>query len=123
MTKGQRILVADDTPEIRDILEIFLTRLGHEVKAVADGEELLVSLKADPPDAVLLDLDLPKRSGLEVLEWIRAQELDLKIVVISGHAQEDAAKASLEKGASDFIMKPFDLKYLETSLTSLLMAS
>lgn len=121
MATATRILVVDDDPDIRDILERFLSGLGCQVETVGDGEAALEALLREPPDVLLLDLELPELSGLEVLRRIKmasAEGLDIIVITMSGHpvAERHLGPKSLELGASDFIMKPFDLEYLENTL-------
>lgn len=113
---SHRILVTDDDPAIRDVLTRFLTARGFEVLTAADGREALKILKSDPPDIVLLDIAMPRLNGIEVLRRMQADGIDVGVIMISGHPDEDAAKKSLQLGAADFIVKPFDFTYLETSL-------
>lgn len=113
----RRILVADDEPDIRNLLSRFLSRLGCEVDTVADGEEALESVRRERPDILLLDLRMPRLDGLGVLEQIQNENLDVgPIWAISGYASDQEAERAMHLGAIDFINKPLDLQYLEWSL-------
>ena len=124
MSLAPRILVADDDPDIRDVLQQFLSNCGCQVETVADGEEALEAIQREPPDLVLLDLALPKLSGLEVLRRIKVGRMDVDVITISGHpvAGQHLGPDSVRLGATDFIMKPFDLDDLERKLHTKLRA-
>ncbi len=120
----QRVLVADDEPEIRSMLSRFLRRLGCEVDTAADGEEALEAMRRKRPDILLLDLRMPRLDGLGVLEQIRKEEIDVgPIWAISGYASDQEAERAMHLGATDFINKPLDLQYLEWSLSMHQMTS
>ena len=120
----QRVLVADDEPEIRSLLARFLGRLGCEVDTVADGEEALEAMRRERPDVLLLDLRMPRLDGLGVLERISSENLDVgPIWAISGYASDHEAERAMHLGAADFINKPLDLQYLEWSLSMNQMAT
>lgn len=115
------ILVVDDEEDVRDLLRKFLTRRGYEVATVGDGEAAIEAIRNNAPDIVLLDIRLPKIDGLSVLQRLREESDDVAIITMSGNADEDTARKSLELGAADFITKPFNLPYLETSLLAKLI--
>ena len=95
---------------------------GYLVLTAADGEAALESVRNDNPQLMLLDLYMPKLSGIEVLERIREVGLDVGVITISGTQDEDAARATFALGATDFITKPLDLEYLELSLLTKLFS-
>ncbi len=121
MSSPTRVLVIDDDPRIRDVLSRFLSQNGFEVDTAVDGETGLRILQEATPDIVLLDLDLPEVSGLDVLRHVMRDEIDVKVVAISGHplGEELLGPESLRLGAVDFIAKPFDLEALRNRLTAL----
>jgi CheY-like chemotaxis protein len=119
----QRVLVADDDPEIRELLSRFLGNLGCEVETAADGEETLEAVRRARPDVLLLDLRMPRLDGLEVLARIRSESLEVgPIWAISGYCSDQEAEQAMQLGATDFINKPLDLQYLEWSLSMNQMA-
>ena len=124
MPTTNRILVADDDPDIRDVLKRVLSARGCQVETVADGEAALEALRREPPDALLLDLELPGLSGLEVLSRIKEEGLDVVVITMSGHpvAERHLGPDSVKLGASDFILKPFDLAHLENTLLARLQS-
>ena len=115
------ILVVDDESDVRELLKKFLTRRGYDVKTASDGRAALEAVRSGKPDIVLLDIRLPEMDGLTVLEKLREESNTVAIITMSGVADEDTARRSLELGAADFVTKPFNLPYLETSLLAKLI--
>lgn len=115
------ILVVDDESDVRELLSKFLTRRGYEVNTANDGMAAIEAIRDSRPDIVLLDIRLPKIDGLSVLQQLRDESANVAIITMSGIADEDTARKSLELGAADFITKPFNLPYLETSLLAKLI--
>jgi two-component system, OmpR family, KDP operon response regulator KdpE len=110
---GARVLVVDDEPEIRRALHSILSAHGYEPVMAASAEEGLDQLQRRRPDLLLLDLVLPDRSGLEVTRIIRQDlRLDLPIVVLSAHGEEESKVEALDLGADDYLTKPFGVKEL-----------
>jgi two-component system KDP operon response regulator KdpE len=110
---GARILVVDDEPEITRALRSILTAHGFEPILAATGEEGMDLLESRRPDLVLLDLVLPGIDGLEVCRRIREErQLDVPIIVLSAHGEEESKVKALDLGADDFLTKPFGVKEL-----------
>jgi DNA-binding NtrC family response regulator len=107
-----KILVIDDEKSIRDTLKEILEYEDHQVDLAADGEEGLEQFKNNKYDIVLLDIKMPKKDGIEVLEDIFGVATDVPVIMISGHGNIDTAVESIKKGAYDFIEKPLDLNRL-----------
>lgn len=101
-----KLLVVDDEPAIRRLLCACLQRGDYRVVEAASARDALVALQIDKPDGVLLDLGLPDRDGLELVETIKASGAAL--VVVSARDATDQKVAALDLGADDFITKPFD---------------
>ncbi len=114
-----KVLIAEDEAEARSILKTYLAAKGYELVEAADGLEALERFNRDRPDAVLLDLMMPKLDGWEVLNYIRAQGLTPVLVITAHDATEDTVKA-LQMGADDFIVKPFKLREVEARLEAVL---
>lgn len=109
-----RALVADDEPLICDLLTRFLSRRGYAVATVADGEQALAKLRSRRVDLMLLDIALPKIDGLGVLRSIREEALDVGTIwTMTGQADEDSVRRSLELGAADVFTKPLNLPHLD----------
>jgi len=102
-----RILCVDDEPAILRLLAVILARDGHEAVAAADGRAALQALRAGGIGAVLLDLGLPDRDGLELIAAIRAIA-PVPVIVVSARADVQEKVAALDLGAADYVTKPFD---------------
>lgn len=110
MRKGKaRILVIDDETEIVRILQRSLAAHGYDVLTASNGEKALEMLEQQRPDLLLLDLELPGMSGLEVCKRVRAQSNLPPIIVISVHDTEREKVQVLDVGADDYICKPFGI--------------
>jgi two-component system nitrogen regulation response regulator GlnG len=104
-----RILVADDEDSLRWVLERGLRGAGYEVTAVKDGAEALAAFEADPFDLVFLDVRMPGLDGLAALERLRQRRGDAYVVVMTAHGTMDTAIKAMQRGAYDYLAKPFDL--------------
>lgn len=111
-----KVLVVDDEPEAVELLVEFLSSKGYEVLTATSGEEALRRVKEDRPHLVLLDIRMPKMSGLDVLRRIREIDAEMGVIMVTAVNEEDVGRQALELGAFDYIVKPLDLKYLERSL-------
>ncbi len=113
-----KMLVVDDEEALRKILLRVFSGLGHAVTTAADGKTGERLALEEKPDMVLLDIDMPGKDGVEVLQTLR-QELPLTgIIMISGNTDECRAKACLEMGACDYLPKPLDLEELTAIVTA-----
>ncbi|MEE8558844.1 MAG: response regulator [Myxococcota bacterium] len=105
---SRRVLVADDAAFMRELLGEILTEAGYEVVAEAcDGEEAVEQFKRHAPDLVTLDIVMPKKSGLDALAEILVVESSACVVMCSALGQEALVMQALERGAIDFVVKPF----------------
>ncbi len=102
-----RVLVIDDDEVARESAEVLLTRWGYEVTLAVSGEQGLESIKADPPDLVLVDLAMPGISGQEVLAAVQEYDPAIICIMVTGHATLQAAIDAMKNGAYDFLPKPF----------------
>ncbi len=116
--KGGRVLVADDDPEMRAILEEFLSTKGYETRAVADGAAAIRAIVEAPFDVVFLDIDMPGLRGVDALPAIAAVAPNTKVIMVSGTSDAEVAKRALAHGAFDYVVKPVDFAYLARSLDS-----
>ena len=103
---GERLLVVDDELAIRRLLRGALERAGYSVSEAGDARSALAAIDSDPPDAVLLDLGLPDRDGIELVPLIKAKGAAL--LVISARDATMEKVAALDLGADDYVTKPFD---------------
>ncbi len=113
---GLRILFADDEAHLRDLMQMELPRLGHEVTVCPDGTAALRALERGMYDAALLDLRMPGLSGIEVLGQIRQNSPDTQVIILTGHATVDTAVQALRLGAFDYLTKPCKWAELEVLL-------
>ena len=105
------VLIADDEPAIRRTLREILEFEGYDVAEAADGDEAFDKAR-DGVDLVLLDIKMPKRDGMEVLQALRDAEATVPVVMISGHGTVETAVEATQLGAVDFLEKPPDLNRL-----------
>ena len=115
-----RILVVDDDPDIRELLSDRLQLMKLDVACAADGQEALDLLRQEAPPLTLLDLQLPRVSGMEVLEAIRREGLDTTVIVITAAGTVERAVEAMRAGAYDFIPKPLDPAHLEVVINKAL---
>jgi DNA-binding response OmpR family regulator len=120
MSERRKILVADDDPSIREILSTQLARLGYAVVAAADGEEAVQAFKDEAPDAILMDLMMPRLDGLAACQKIRALEKKSgkRVPVLFLTARDsthDKTSAALS-GGDEYVSKPVSLQDLRERL-------
>jgi len=116
----KKILIVDDEDDILHFLELVLREKGYEVVTASGGHEALTKAQVDRPDLVLLDISLPKRSGLWVLERLREADNHVPVIVLSARQDEFDKVAALRLGADDYITKPFALAELLARVAALL---
>jgi putative PEP-CTERM system response regulator len=115
-----RILVVDDDPDIRELLSDRLRLMKLEATCAADGQEALDLLRQEAAPLTLLDLQLPRVSGMEVLETIRREGLETTVIVITASGTVERAVEAIRAGAYDFIPKPLDPAHLEVVINKAL---
>ena len=114
-----RVLVVDDDPTVREVVVSYLRASGHEVDEAADGEHALKQARGHIVDLIVLDLMLPGIDGLEVCRQIR-QSSDVPIIMLTALGGELDRVAGLEKGADDYVTKPFSPRELVLRVDSVL---
>jgi DNA-binding response OmpR family regulator len=119
------VLVADDEEDIRALVAFRLERAGYEVITAADGEEALTLAKTRLPDLAVLDMMMPKATGLEVTRILRAQDTtkDIPVILLTARAQEADVASGFEAGADDYVKKPFSPMDLQLRVQALLERS
>jgi len=105
---NRRVLVIDDDPAIVRLLRTILVREGFEVSGAEDGEAGLARASLEKPDLVVLDFELPKLDGIEVLTRLKVDAPDLPIVMLTGHDDIKLAVRAMQLGACHYVTKPFD---------------
>jgi len=101
------VLVIDDEEMVRNSCAKVLTGEGHVVRSAGTGDQGISAFKESRPDLVLIDLKMPGKSGIEVLEELQGEDPDVVKIVITGYATVSSAVDAMKRGASDFIPKPF----------------
>ena len=121
----QTILIADDEPLMRELLEVRLAQRNFQTVLAADGREALERLEDSSPDAVVLDAMMPVHDGFEVLRRMRAsrQHAYTPVIMLTARRGEKDIVGALEIGANDYLVKPFMPEELLARLTRLLKAS
>ncbi len=107
-----RIVVVDDDPDVLETIRQFLAKRKFEIHTATTGEEALLLIRAVRPHLVLLDIRLPGLDGIETLREIRRFDSTVGVIMMTGYANDEEGRLSLELGASDYIVKPIDFKYL-----------
>ncbi|MCT7377400.1 response regulator transcription factor [Chelativorans salis] len=110
-----KILIADDDPHIREVLDFALRKNGHETIMAKDGEEALRLFGEKAPDIVVLDVGMPERDGLEVCRSIR-RDSDVPVLFLSARDEEIDRILGLEIGGDDYLTKPFSPRELVTRI-------
>ena len=105
-----RVLVADDDPTYRGLLEHLLTSWGLDVTTTADGTAAMEAIRQDVPQLALLDWDMPGLDGFEITRCIRANSLTdhIYVMLVTGSRRKDEIEQVLVCGADDYLIKPFD---------------
>src|SRR5258707_1745079 len=103
---GPRILSAADEAHLRDLMQMELPRIGHEVTVCPDGTAAVKALEKGSFDVALLDIKMPGLTGIEVLAKVRQASPETQVIIMTGHATVDTAVQALRLGAFDYLTKP-----------------
>ena len=117
----QKVLVIDDEPDIRELLEITLLRMGLDTATAGSVKEGLLAIQSFKPDLCLTDMKLPDGTGLDIVRYIQREYAHVPVAVITAFGSMESAVEALKAGAYDFVSKPVDLSKLrdlvQTALT------
>lgn len=104
-----KILIAEDEPDIRDLVAFTLRFAGYEVVTGANGEEAVELAKKELPDLILLDVRMPRLTGYDACRQIKADASlkDVPVVFLSAKGQESEIQSGMEAGAEEYLLKPF----------------
>ncbi|MEP7278950.1 MAG: response regulator transcription factor [Bacteroidota bacterium] len=119
--KGKKILIADDEPDILEILHYNLKHQGYDVYTAKDGDDALVKAKHLHPDLIILDIMMPKKTGVEVCAILRTQPAfkDTLIIFLTALSDESSQVKGLDTGADDYVNKPISTKLLISRVNAL----
>ena len=118
-----RLLLVEDDVDLAEVLAASLRQSGHGVDWVVSGTEAERMLQSDEFDLILLDLNLPGKSGLEVLRGLRSRKQPVPVLILSARDETEDRVRGLDLGADDYLTKPFDLSELEARVRALLRRS
>ncbi|MGB7061002.1 MAG: response regulator [Candidatus Zixiibacteriota bacterium] len=113
---SERILVVDDELFVRELLLEFLSSEGYEVSLADSGEKAVKLMQSEPADVVLVDLKMPGIDGIETLRQIKKTAPDALAIVMTGYPTIDSSIEALRCGAYDYVVKPFKLNDLKSSI-------
>lgn len=121
-SQTHRILVVDDEVDLLELVRYNLVKEGYDVACVGSGEEALKAARKEPPDLIVLDLMLPTVDGLEVCRRLKAEARtrDIPIVMLTAKSEESDVISGLDRGADDYISKPFSPRVLTARIKALL---
>ncbi len=122
-TRRHTVLLVEDTPSLARTYQGFLRDEPYDIRHVETGTEALDALEDYTPQVVLLDLKLPDRDGLDILKEISARRLPCAVIVVTAHGSLDTAVQAMRGGASDFLVKPFNMERLKVTLRNVLERS
>lgn len=115
------MLIADDEIEARRaILDFLEARFDCEFKEARDGEEAILFIKSNPCDVVLLDIKMPKKSGITVIKEAKEYNPKIDILVVSAYVSDDVAEQAFKYGATDYAVKPMNLKVIGSKVRDIL---
>ncbi|GAA3392491.1 response regulator transcription factor [Cryptosporangium minutisporangium] len=117
------IVIAEDDPDIRGMISEKLSRAGHSVTATEDGAAALVAVRRSVPDVVVLDMQMPGLSGLDVVRLLRVDPAtaDVPVIMVTSHSQAQYIGESFNSGVNDFLAKPFSPRELAARIERLMV--
>lgn len=111
-----RVLLVEDQAEVRQAMQRMVTRFGYMVQPVASAEEADLWLARERFDVCLLDIELPRMSGVEFLEWVHGRDPELAVIMMTGVDVPEVAIRCLDQGARTYLVKPVDAEFLRLAL-------
>ncbi len=119
-TDKHKILFAEDDTVLHTALLEELTGAGYEVTAVFDGDSAMAKVQKNPIDIAILDIEMPKANGFEVLQYIKGNHPEVKVIMLTGYADLQNAMKAKKLGSDSFVEKPYDLNDLLSTIEHLL---
>jgi DNA-binding response OmpR family regulator len=123
LAMASRILIVDDERDLSQMMAELLTDAGFETRSADSGQQALTDIQADPPDLVLLDVNMPELDGFEVAAMLKSDPATatIPIIMVSGHDGRGSRMIGLESGAEDYLAKPVDPAELLAKIRNLLL--
>ncbi len=117
-----KILIAEDEPDIRELVAFMLRFAGYEVLAASNGEEAVQAATRDVPDLVLMDVRMPRMTGYDACRIMKSTPTlrDIPVVFLSAKGQESEIQSGLEAGAEEYLLKPFSPDELTNRVRAIL---
>lgn len=120
MSSPAKVLIVDDETGVRLLLELVFSEEGYQVAAAANGMEALQKVRSFQPDVVIMDIKMPIMDGLETLPRIKALSPPTKVIIITAYLEATTIKQVWERGASEFLYKPFDIMDIKMAVRRLI---
>ena len=122
MAEKKKILVVEDIDAARELLALWISRLGYEAFEAGDGIEALKQAAVVHPDLILMDLSMPRMGGLEATTHLKGDPgtRDIPVIVVTAHSHATPKNSALEAGALEVLLKPINFKKLEENLSQYL---
>jgi CheY-like chemotaxis protein len=113
---GLKVLVVDDEEDIVEVIQDRLEAYGFTVATAGNGSEALKRLSSEKFDGIFLDVKMPEMGGIEALEEIRKRDKKIPIIIITSSSTREAAIEAIAKGASEYVLKPFEWEELKAKI-------
>ncbi len=120
MKTKPRVLIVDDEPNIRRILQVAFDKAGYQSMTAEDGHAALGLMAEEAPDCILTDVTMPGMTGYELLRQVKAEYPNTPVVIMTAFGTIEVAVEAMKAGAVDFLLKPFSLDHLTTVVTKAL---
>ncbi len=119
---SKHILIVDDEPNIVLSLEFLMRQAGYRVSTAGDGEQALAAVASEPPDLILLDVNMPRKNGYEVCEALKGDPASaaIKVVMLTAKGRDIEREKGLALGADDYLTKPFATQEIVTVVSAAL---
>jgi two-component system response regulator AtoC len=119
----KRLLIVDDDASLRRVLQILARKIGLDGVPASGADEALASFRAERSDLVITDLKMPGKDGIEFLRELRKIDMEVPVIVLTGHGTVATALEAMKLGAADYLQKPFDVDALEVVIRRALLSS
>jgi CheY-like chemotaxis protein len=110
------ILVIEDQPLVQELVSDTVAEFGFDVRVAGTAAEAFAVLQSERPAVILLDIGLPDAVGTSTLEWLQTLRPDIPVIVLTGNTDQRLARQMRQRGAFDYITKPFEVEHLERAL-------